>query len=269
MNKILLVITTYNQSEYTEQCFNSLKNINDNNFDVLIVDDYSTDNTEELCNEFGYEIITKNEPTGLTHSWNLGYERFKKLGYEYLILANNDILIPDGALSELVSVFENWPFSLVVPLSTTNGVGHNAQFQSVECYYENIAPNCNEPVNYQKTQDTLLDIKGKMKKSNNVYLVDPVRVKMFNGFFFMMNRNIINYEYEKDVLFDPNFNMNKNEDEFNWSKLIPNNDFPAICKTSFIYHFKGVSTFDIFDNFTEISNNVDEWKRQRKELDKV
>jgi len=268
MNKILLVITTYNQSEYTKLCFESLKPLYDP-FDVLVIDDYSTDDTVELCNEYDYEVITKSEGKGLTHSWNLGYERFKNGDYAYLILANNDILIPDGALSELVSVFENWPFSLVVPLSTTNGAGHNAQFQSVECYYENIAPNCNESVNYQKTQDTLLDIKGKMKKSNNVYLVDPVRVKMFNGFFFMMNRNIINYEYEKDVLFDPNFNMTKNEDEFNWSKLIPNNDFPAICKTSFIYHFKGVSTFDIFDNFTEISNDIDEWKRQRKELDKV
>ena len=51
MSKILLVITTYNQSEYTKLCFDSLKKLDDN-FDVLVVDDYSTDNTVELCNEY-------------------------------------------------------------------------------------------------------------------------------------------------------------------------------------------------------------------------
>ena len=58
--------------------------------------------------------------------------------------------------------------------------------------------------------------------------------------------------------------MTKNEDQFNWDCLISNNDFPALCKTSFVFHYKGVSTFDVFDTYTEISNNVEEWKRQRE-----
>ncbi len=264
MSKILLVITTYNQSEYTKLCFDSLKQLIDDNFDVLVIDDYSTDDTVKICDEYGYEVITKSEGKGLTHSWNLGYSRFKSDDYSYLIVANNDILIPNGALRELVSVYEKWPYTLVVPLSTTNGAGHNAQNQSVETYYDGISSMCNEPQSYQKTQDTILNIKSEVKKSNNLYLFDPMRMKMFNGFFFMMNRNVINYEYENGVLFNPNLNMTKNEDEFNWSKLIPNDDFPAVCKTSFIFHYKGVSTFDVFENYTEISNDVPEWKKQRE-----
>ena len=264
MSKILLVITTYNQSEYTKLCFDSLKQLIDDNFDVLVIDDYSTDDTVKICEEYGYEVITKSEGKGLTHSWNLGYSRFKSGDYSYLIVANNDILIPNGALGELVSAYEKWPYTLVVPLSTTNGAGHNAQNQSVETYYDGINSMCNNPENYQKTQDTILNIKSEVKKSNNLYLFDPMRMKMFNGFFFMMNRNVIQYEYEKDTLFNPNLNMTKNEDEFNWSKLIPNDDFPAVCKTSFIFHYKGVSTFDVFENYTEISNDIPEWKKQRE-----
>ena len=268
MGKILLVITTFNQSEYTKLCFESLKKLDDN-FDVLVVDDCSSDNTVELCKEYGYEVITKDEGKGLTDSWNLGYNRFKEKlhfkydGYDYLIIANNDILIPKGALSELVSVFEKWPFTLVIPLSTTLGVGHNAKSQSVELYYNGVSSICTEPNNYQKTQDIILDIKKDISKSNNLYQLDPVRVKMFNGFFFMMNKNIINYEHEDNILFNPKFPMTKNEDEFNWAKLIPNDDFPAVCKTSFIFHYKGVSTFDVFDNYSEISN-TDELKKQRE-----
>ena len=140
MSKILLVITTYNQSEYTKLCFDSLKKL-DEDVDVLVIDDCSTDDTLLLCKEYYHEVIAKKEGKGLTHSWNLGYEEFKNRwgvhgehdNYDYLILANNDILIPSSAISELENTFEKWPFSLIVPLSTSLGVGHNQQ-QSIEKY---------------------------------------------------------------------------------------------------------------------------------------
>ena len=79
---------------------------------------------------------------------------------------------------------------------------------------------------------------------------------MFNGFFFMMNKNIINYEQTDTELFKPEYVMTKNEDIFNWDKLIPNNDFSAVCKTSFIFHYKGITTKgDLRDN--------DKWKETR------
>ena len=58
----------------------------------------------------------------------------------------------------------------------------------------------------------------------------------------------------------------KNEDEFNWAKLIPNDDFAAVCKTSFVFHYKGVSTFEVFDNYGKISNNESEWRRERERV---
>ena len=255
LNKTLLVITTYNESEYTKLCFDSLKKLKDK-VDVLVIDDCSTDDTVDLCNQYGYEVITKDEGKGLTHSWNLGYDRFKKDGYEYFIIANNDILIPKGAISELEDTFKKWHFSLVVPLSTTLGVGHNAQFQSIELFFNGLAPTCNHPDNYQDTQDKILEIKSNLIDNNNLYQVDPSRMKMFNGFFFMMNRNIINYEQSDTQLFIPKYIMTKNEDIFNWDNLIPNNDFPAVCKTSFVFHYKGVTTKG------DLRNN-DKWKETR------
>ena len=270
MSKLLLVITTYNQSEYTRLCFDSLKKLDDN-FDVLVVDDYSTDDTVKLCDEYGYEVVTKDVPGGLTHSWNIGYQRFihrgnllKNDGYDHLIITNNDILIPKGAIQELLDTFNNWNSSLIVPMSTENGVGHNLT-QSVTNYYDGLS--VDKPGLYQRVQNKILEVKEEMRKSNNLYLCDPIRMKMFNGFFFMMNRNIINYEHSKDVLFNPNFNMTKNEDEFNWTNLITNYDFSMLCKTSFVFHYKGISTFKVFDNYNKISNDVPEWKRQRELID--
>ncbi len=260
LSKTLLVITTYNQSEYTKLCFESLKKIDDD-IDVLVIDDCSTDDTVDICNEYGVEVITKSEGMGLTDSWNRGYSQFKSKKYDYLILANNDILIPKGAINELVEIFERWPFSLIVPTSTTYGVGHNRE-QSIENYFKGF--DFTNPDACQYIQDTIIEAKNQAKKSNSLFVFDPVRMKMFNGFFFMMNRNIIKYEHSDTELFEPKYIMTKNEDEFNWGKLIPNNDFAALCKTSFIFHYKGVSTFEVFDNYGEISNDVSEWKKQRK-----
>tara|TARA_R110000824_G_scaffold246785_2_gene435948 strand:+ start:218 stop:997 length:780 start_codon:yes stop_codon:yes gene_type:complete len=255
MSKILLVITTYNESHYTKLCFDSLKKLDDD-FDVLVVDDCSTDDTVKLCNEYDHRVITKDEGLGLTDSWNKGYCEFKNRNYDYLIIANNDILIPQGAINELVESFKQWPYSLIAPTSTTRGVGHNAQFQSVELFYNGLAPDCDDPNFYQETQDRMLDIKKQIIKDNNLYVLDTARMKMFNGFFFMMNRNIINYEHTDTELFKPEFIMTKNEDIFNWDNLIPNNDFPAVCKTSFIFHYKGVTTKG------DLRNN-EKWKETR------
>jgi len=256
MAKILLAITTYNQSDYTKLCLDSVLKLNIE-LDALVVDDVSSDNTVDICRKYDVEIIKKQKPAGLTDSWNIAYQKFKSEDYDFLIIANNDILIPKGSIEELLSIYDKWPYSLVVPLSTQLGSGHCNQSQSIDLFYK-FGFDSNDPKNYQKVQDDILKLKTLQTKSNNLYLFDPLRPKMFNGFFFMMNRNIINYEHEKDILFNPEFPMTKNEDEFNWAKLIPNNDYPAVCKTSFIFHYKGITaTKELRDNKTFLKNRLE------------
>jgi len=87
-------------------------------------------------------------------------------------------------------------------------------------------------------------------------------MKHFNGFFFMMSKDICQYEREDGNLFDPAFLNTKNEDEFNWCNLIPNDDYPFLCKTAFIFHWKGVSTFKIIKDYGRKSNNTN-WLKDR------
>ena len=260
MKKILFIITTYNQSNITRACLDSINKISEcYPVDVLVVDDKSTDDTIKLCKEYNVKYITKNIGKGLTDSWNKGYHYFKdNKEYNYIIIANNDILVPKGALSEMVEVLDKWPGSLVVPMSTKIGAGHN-QMQMVNNWYgEN---NYDNPNNYQLIQNHLIELKNKETKSNNLYKFDPIRMKHFNGFFFMMSRNICKYERNDKNLFDPKFINIKNEDEFNWANLIPNNDYPFLCKTAFIFHWKGIS-------FTkagiEYNNNLEKHLEQRE-----
>ena len=256
-SKTLVVLTTYNQSDITRACLDSLKLVSDAH-DVLIVVDVSTDNTIELCKEYNVPYIRKDIGKGLTDSWNRAYQYFKENKYEYFVIANNDILVPNSALTEMRNVLDMWPCSLVVPMSTQLGAGHNKE-QIIDNWYGQN--DYHIPENYQKVQDLLLETKESEMQSNNLYKFDPIRMKMFNGFFFMMSKDICQYERSDGSLFDPEFINVKNEDEFNWSNLIPNNDYAMLCKTAFVFHFKGMS-------FTKAgvkyNNNLKEHLEQRE-----
>lgn len=236
----LIAITAYNHMDYTKRCLDSIKNLKSDFFDVMVIDNSPNDDTKNLCK--GYDVTYyKNPPDKhLTYSINRAYQLFKEGDWEYIAIANNDILIPDGALEELKDALEFIPSSLAAPLSTELGCGHNKQ-QSISRIFTSIDDSAITDTNYQQIQDSLMDMKMKLYSKNNLYLLDPVRMKMFNGFFFMLNKRVKNRERDDGNIFDPSFKNVKNEDEFNWKQLIPGNDYPLLVKTAFIYHYKGVT----------------------------
>jgi GT2 family glycosyltransferase len=192
-NKVLFLITTYNQLEYTKLCIESLNKVNDIDFDVLVIDDCSNDGTQQWCKDNNIKIIEKPTGKGLTHTWNEGY-----------------------------------------------GVGHNPH-QFIGNYFNGLDTKSQDPNNTQDIQDHLLTAREQLKKGKDLYIVDPIRMKHFNGFFFMMSRDICQYEREDGNLFDPDYLMTKNEDTFNWRVLLPADDHPGLCKSAYIFHFKGVA----------------------------
>ena len=45
LNKLSIIITYFNSEEYIEDCINSLKNQRNQDFEIIIVDDGSTDHS--------------------------------------------------------------------------------------------------------------------------------------------------------------------------------------------------------------------------------
>ena len=117
-NKLLFAITTYNDLEYTKICLDSLKEVKDIDLDIIIIDDYSDDDTVNWCKSNGYKVLERSKPLGLTYSWNEAYKYFKSNNYKYLVISNSDVVIPNNSLSELAKVLDKYPSSTVVPMST-------------------------------------------------------------------------------------------------------------------------------------------------------
>ena len=68
-----------------------------------------------------------------------------------------------------------------------------------------------------------------------------------------MSKEIIEFEYSKDILFNPDKINVGNEDELN-DRLLKTGAYSLLCKRSFVYHFKGISFLgDLDDGRNDLS----------------
>lgn len=234
--KILLIITTYNQLKYTTEFFANWKN--DSNIDIIFIDDTSTDGTINWLQKNNLTYITKNKPKGLTDSWNIGYSIFKKENYDFLIISNNDVLIPINSIESLIKNIVNK--QIISPITTKLGAGHNWKYQSFENYWKDFKIDHKKSVNYQKVQDAI-------NNKGNVLEMDH-----FNGFFFLMSRAIIKSEFNSNNLFNP-ANVNVHQESDLESRLI---NKPLLDTSSFVYHYKGVSFIKKKNATTNIKGDI-------------
>jgi GT2 family glycosyltransferase/predicted O-methyltransferase YrrM len=222
--RALLAFTTANQLEYNIKGIKSIIENKPDYVDVVVFDDASNDGTVDWCKDNNVAIVTKEYAMGLTHSWNLAYQKFKSEQYKFLMFSNSDIIVPKNSLEAILG--QNEKFIIVSPLSTKIGVGHQPK-QDVRNYYDIPF----DEFDYLKTEEVQEYIK------ENSLPEKSKEIDYINGFFFSVNRDIIKYEYSKTQLFHP-----KNHNVGNEHELCERVTQPiAIVLNSYIFHFKGVS----------------------------
>ena len=100
---ISLIIITYNSAHYIVETLNSIKNQTYKNIELLITDDFSTDQTLAICSRWIAEnqqwfitvkLLTAQKNTGIAANCNRGLK--VAMGDWYKILAGDDIFLPDA-----------------------------------------------------------------------------------------------------------------------------------------------------------------------------
>ena len=108
MPKVSIILPTYNGQAYIEEAITSILNQTFEDFELIVVDDCSTDHTPGLLESFRLQdsrikIITNKQNLKLPASLNVGHRMAKG---EYLTWTSDDNTLHDNFLERLVNVLE-------------------------------------------------------------------------------------------------------------------------------------------------------------------
>ena len=102
-----IVMLTNNQLEYTKLCLASIRSRTDEPYEVIVVDNGSTDGTVEYLRSIeGVRLIENSENRGFPAAVNQGITAARG---DYVVLLNNDCIVTTGWLTRLLDAIESEP----------------------------------------------------------------------------------------------------------------------------------------------------------------
>ena len=103
MQKLSVVIITFNEEKNIERCLKSIEGVAD---DIVVVDSFSTDRTEEICKSYGIRFI-QNEFTGHIEQKNWAITQAK---YPHILSLDADEALDEGLIKSIVEIKNNWQY---------------------------------------------------------------------------------------------------------------------------------------------------------------
>lgn len=88
--KCLVIIPAYNEAENIRDLLTRIKNLKDPQIDMLVINDKSTDETSEICDDEGVKVINLPCNLGIGGAVQTGYKYAKKNLYDIAIQVDGD-----------------------------------------------------------------------------------------------------------------------------------------------------------------------------------
>ena len=229
--KASIIILTYNNYIYTKLCLESIiRSTEYPNYEIIIVDNYSTDETREKLKlwEAAYsniKVILNDENFGFAKGNNQGLEHASG---EYLVLLNNDTVVPPGWLSRLLRHLRDPQVGLVGPV--TNNIENKAKIE----------------VEYS----TILEMECFASAHNYKFDNQVASMNKLIMFCVAMRRGV----YDQIGPLDERFEVGMFEDD-DYCLRTTSKNYQNLCAFDvFIHHFQSVS-FRKLENFHDLFIN--------------
>ena len=157
---ISIIVPTFNRSHFLSTTLNSILNQKYQNFELIVVDDGSTDNTPEILKKYNNKLtIIRQENKGVSSARNLGITKAKG---EYIAFCDSDDLWLPQKLNHQIKFFKTNP-------------------QAILCYTGEIwlrnGVRVNQCKHHKKSTGWLFE------KCLKLCIVSPSSVMMHNTFF--------------------------------------------------------------------------------------
>ena len=105
--KISIIIPVYNVEDYLSECVDSILNQTYENYEVLLIDDGSTDKSPQICDTYS----EKNNKISVIHTRNRGLSAARNLGTEkaqgeYIFYLDSDDYVENNVLERMLKIVE-------------------------------------------------------------------------------------------------------------------------------------------------------------------
>lgn len=116
MKKISVIVPVYNVSDYLAECLDSIINQDYKNYEIIVVNDGSTDNSLEIAKKYEKDNLKKvkvfdKKNGGLSSARNYG---IKKSTGDYLLFVDSDDCLLPGAIKKLGDIINKEECDIVV-----------------------------------------------------------------------------------------------------------------------------------------------------------
>lgn len=203
MDKISVIVPIYNSEKYLKVCIESIMNQTYTNFEVLLINDGSTDNSSNICKDFSnrYRNIKTFNLThqGVANARNFG---ISKSSGKYICFIDSDDMISPNFFKDLINM-----------ITTYNSDIAETGFRYMNEKY--------------KENKRKIEIYDSIKMAKRLYSKNGVRTAIITNKLF----NIKLFENIK-------FENRENEDEFIIHKLIFATNKPIVIDNQKLYIYR-------------------------------
>lgn len=107
--KVSIIIPTYNCEKYIARCLKSVFTQSYNNLEIIVIDDGSTDKTNEICKKLKNEdhrlVYIKKDNGGVSSARNLGLQRATG---DYIIFVDSDDTIDNFMIEHMLNKIKDY-----------------------------------------------------------------------------------------------------------------------------------------------------------------
>jgi glycosyltransferase involved in cell wall biosynthesis len=103
---ISVIIPTYNSEKFISNLLDSIFKSGVQGFEVVMVDDCSTDNTVEIAKKYPVKIVELGENSGPAIARNMGVKKAKG---DILFFLDSDVVVMKGTINEVKDFFDKNP----------------------------------------------------------------------------------------------------------------------------------------------------------------
>lgn len=126
---VSIIIPTYNSERTLDQCLNSLVDQDYENIEIIVVDNYSTDSTEDIAQETSDRLLKKDGGMGVQVNYGVS-----KANGEYICYFDDDMYLHNSVISSCVKSVLSGDDAVVIPEETL----HNSYWASIRDYEKEL-----------------------------------------------------------------------------------------------------------------------------------